>query len=72
MELLRSFIRINFKSPELLGKTLDFNTRAALDKCFLDKPLVVLTFASPLVRIKETNGIKEHIEMDLLDFSKEF
>jgi hypothetical protein len=32
----------------------------------------VLTFASPLVRIKETNGVKEYIEMDLLDYGKEF
>lgn len=32
----------------------------------------MLTYASPLVRVKETNGVKEMIEMDLLDFSKEF
>lgn len=72
IELLRSFIRLNFKSPELVGKTADIQTKLALDKCFLDKPLVVLAFASPLIRIKETNGMKEYLEMDLLDYSKEF
>jgi hypothetical protein len=38
----------------------------------LNKPLIVLTFASPLVRMKETNGRREPIEMDLLDYNKEF
>jgi hypothetical protein len=44
----------------------------ALTKCFLDKPLVVLTYASPLVRVKETDNVKEYIEMDLLEYNKEF
>ena len=72
MELLRSFIRINFKSPELLGKANDNNTKLALKQCFLEKPLVVLAYASPLVRIKQTDGLKEYVEMDLLDYQKEF
>jgi hypothetical protein len=43
--------------------------KIALDKCFLEKPLVVLTFASPLVR-KNDNGFL--VEMELLDYAKEF
>ena len=34
--------------------------------------MVVLTYASPLVRVKETDNVKEYIEMDLLEYNKEF
>jgi hypothetical protein len=63
---------LNFKSPELCGKFSDAKTKLALEKCFLDKPLVVMTFASPLVRVKFIESKREILEMDLLDYSKEF
>ena len=43
--------------------------KQALDKCFLNKPLVVLACASPLVEKKKTG---EYVEYDLLNYQKEF
>jgi hypothetical protein len=66
--MLREFINKNFKSIELLDRVTDSKTRLALDKCFLNKPLVVLAFASPLVRLRQHEGLTQMLEMDLLDY----
>jgi len=46
----------------------------ALAKCFQEKPLVALTFSSPLVRELEDvkTGEIQTIQMALLDYNKEF
>ena len=48
--------------------TVDAETLNVLTKSLQNLPLVVLTFASPL--IKQVNNLT--LEMDLLDYSKEF
>ena len=60
---------MNFKSQDLITGEQTEQMKIALDKCFLDKPLIVLTFASPLVRKHQDDKL---FEMELLDYSKEF
>lgn len=74
IQLLRDFIKTNFKSSELLatsisGQKTDQMTREALKKCFLEKPLVVMIFASPLAMKISENKRKEVM---LIDYNKEF